>query len=50
MKRNYIMPTIQVIELQHGYSILIVSGEVESASGPLNYRGSDAFYDEEEAR
>lgn len=50
MKRNYIKPTMQVVALQHKCCILSGSREVESASGPFNYRGSDRYYEEEEGR
>jgi hypothetical protein len=49
MKKTYIKPTMQVVELQHKCSILGCS-DFQSTRGPLNYRGSDEFYDEEDAR
>ena len=49
MKRKYSKPTMYVVEIQHKCSIL-GNSELQSTKGPLNYRGSDRYYEEEEAR
>ena len=50
-KQEYMKPQMRTVELRHQSHLLQVSGQkVGSTSGPLNYRGSDASFDEEEAR
>lgn len=51
MKREYMKPQMRVVELHHQPQLLCGSGRgLQSAYGPLNYRGSDEDYDEEEGR
>ena len=50
-KQEYMKPQMRTVELRHQSHLLLTSGQqATSTSGPLNYRGSDASFDEEEAR
>ena len=49
MKRNYMNPQMRVVELRH-QSHLLNASRVGSTNAPLNYRGSDADIEYEDAR
>ena len=48
MKKKYMKPEQRIIVLQNKHHLLATSGErnLRSVSGPFDYGGSDAEYDE----